>query len=157
TPLARAGVCGLENSGNSCYLNAVLQCLCSTVPLVEHLLHPDTEAELARFGCRGKNQVKLRTNVLFSMKLSLSSFLSGPEQNSSCSSYSLYAVVNHTGNLNMGHYTALCLSTVTGTWHHFDDAAVREVQDESVQSSSAYMLLYSRKPVQKPNIHGLSL
>lgn len=57
----------------------------------------------------------------------------------------------------MGHYTALCHSPVTGTWHHFDDAAVREVQDESVQSSSAYMLLYSRKPVQKPNIHGLSL
>uniref|UniRef100_A0A672H1F0 ubiquitinyl hydrolase 1 n=1 Tax=Salarias fasciatus TaxID=181472 RepID=A0A672H1F0_SALFA len=38
----RPGVCGLDNSGNSCYLNAVLQCLCSTVPLVEHLLHQDT-------------------------------------------------------------------------------------------------------------------
>lgn len=46
-----------------------------------------------RFGCKGKNQVKLRTNVLFSMKLSLSPFLSKPEQNSSYSSYSLYAVV----------------------------------------------------------------
>lgn len=57
----------------------------------------------------------------------------------------------------MGHYTAVCLSTVTGTWHHFDDATVREVQDGSVQSSSAYMLLYSRKPIQKPNIQGLSL
>lgn len=57
----------------------------------------------------------------------------------------------------MGHYTALCLSAVTGTWHLFDDAAVREVQDDSVQSSSAYMLLYSRKPIQKPNIHGLRL
>uniref|UniRef100_A0A3P8UDF8 ubiquitinyl hydrolase 1 n=1 Tax=Amphiprion percula TaxID=161767 RepID=A0A3P8UDF8_AMPPE len=38
----RPGVCGLDNSGNSCYLNVVLQCLCSTVPLVEHLLNQDT-------------------------------------------------------------------------------------------------------------------
>lgn len=57
----------------------------------------------------------------------------------------------------MGHYTALCHSTVTGTWHHFDDSAVREVQDDFVQSSSAYMLLYSRRPFQKPNIRGLTL
>lgn len=38
----------MDNSGNSCYLNAVLQCLCSTVPLVEYLLNQDTEAELAK-------------------------------------------------------------------------------------------------------------
>lgn len=44
----RAGVCGLDNSGNSCYLNAVLQCLCSTLPLVEHLLSQDTREELRR-------------------------------------------------------------------------------------------------------------
>lgn len=43
------GVCGLDNSGNSCYLNAVFQCLCSTVPLVEHLLNQDTRKELARW------------------------------------------------------------------------------------------------------------
>lgn len=42
------GVCGLDNFGNSCYLNAVLQCLSSTVPLVEHLLHDDTRRELAK-------------------------------------------------------------------------------------------------------------
>uniref|UniRef100_A0A3Q3M1I4 ubiquitinyl hydrolase 1 n=1 Tax=Mastacembelus armatus TaxID=205130 RepID=A0A3Q3M1I4_9TELE len=49
---SRPGVCGLDNSGNSCYLNVVLQCLCSTVPLVEHLLNKDTHKELARSTCR---------------------------------------------------------------------------------------------------------
>lgn len=46
--LNRPGVCGLDNSGNSCYLNVVLQCLCSTVPLVEHLLNQDTRKDLAK-------------------------------------------------------------------------------------------------------------
>nr|XP_046254978.1 ubiquitin carboxyl-terminal hydrolase 4-like [Scatophagus argus] len=110
---------------------------------------------ISRFGCKGKNQVKLRTNVTFSAKLDLSPFLSSSVQNNSYFSYRLYAVVNHTGNLNVGHYTALCHSALTHTWHWFDDSAVREVQDGLVQSPNAYMLLYSHKPFQKPNIHGL--
>ncbi|KAM7424429.1 hypothetical protein PAMA_000667 [Pampus argenteus] len=110
---------------------------------------------LKRFGCKGKNQVKLRTNVMFSMKLDLNPFLSIPAQNTSCSSYRLYAIVNHTGHLNMGHYTALCRNALTRTWHCFDDSTVREVQDSLVQSPNAYMLLYSRKPFHKPKIHGL--
>ncbi|XP_029951439.1 putative ubiquitin carboxyl-terminal hydrolase 50 [Salarias fasciatus] len=331
----RPGVCGLDNSGNSCYLNAVLQCLCSTVPLVEHLLHQDTRRELARskcrvaevfvrlleqmwlgrssscapvearsvlcsilpqfnnysqqdaqelllfllnafhddlrkmrattrrprqehnrkcaaestivshlfegrlsyvtlcmqcdhqahseqsftvlslpipthlircsiqdclslffeqtvltggeqmlcsvcglrretailtcldkppeiltlhlkrFGCKGRSQVKLRTDVVFSMKLDLSPFVSSSLPNDLYSSYHLYAVVNHIGHLNMGHYTALCLNAPARTWHCFDDSTVREVQDSLVQSPNAYMLLYSRKPFQKPKIPGL--
>lgn len=46
-----------------------------------------------RFGRKGKNQVKLRTNVLFSMTLNLSQFLSSSIQNNSYSSYHLFAVL----------------------------------------------------------------
>ncbi|XP_024858696.1 uncharacterized protein LOC112449962 [Kryptolebias marmoratus] len=108
---------------------------------------------LKRFGCRGKNQVKLRTNVLFSLKLDLSRFLTRSEQNAS--SYQLYAVVNHVGHLNMGHYTAVCYNGPARTWFCFDDAEVREVQDSLVPSPNAYLLLYSRRPFQKPKILGL--
>lgn len=66
-----------------------------------------------------------------------------------------FLVQNHAGNLNMGHYTAMCHDTMTQTWHCFDDSAVKAVQDSLVQSPDAYMLLYSRKPFQKPQIHGL--
>lgn len=48
---------------------------------------------LCRFGCKGRNQVKLRTNVVFSMRLDLTPFLSGSVHNNSYSSYRLYAVV----------------------------------------------------------------
>lgn len=54
---------------------------------LSHVLH------VCRFGCKGKNQVKLRTNVMFSMKLNLTPFLSSSVQNTSHSSYRLYAVV----------------------------------------------------------------
>ncbi|KAF3686629.1 putative ubiquitin carboxyl-terminal hydrolase 50 [Channa argus] len=134
-------VCGLRRE------TTVLTCLEKAPEIL--LLH------LKRFGCKGKNQVKLRTNVLFSMKLDLNPFLSSSVQSTLYSSYCLYAVVNHIGHLNMGHYTALCHNTLTRTWHCFDDSTVREEQDNLVQSPNAYLLLYSRKPFQKPKISGL--
>lgn len=66
-----------------------------------------------------------------------------------------FFIQNHAGNLNMGHYTALCHNTVTQTWHYFDDSVVREVKDGPVQTPNAYMLLYSRRPLHKPKILGL--
>ncbi|XP_045564822.1 putative ubiquitin carboxyl-terminal hydrolase 50 isoform X2 [Salmo salar] len=106
---------------------------------------------LKRFGCHGSEKRKLRTNVLFSLdSLDLTPFLSSPSANHT--SYSLYAVVNHTGDLDMGHYTALCHSTLSSSWHHFDDTAVSEVVDFLVQSPNAYILLYSRQPFHRPNI-----
>ncbi|XP_034536250.1 uncharacterized protein LOC117810498 [Notolabrus celidotus] len=134
-------VCGLRRE------TTVLTCLDKPPEIL--MLH------LKRFGCKGKNQVKLKNNVLFSMKLDLNPFLCSSLQNITYSSYHLYAVVNHSGHLNMGHYTAVCHSSLTRTWHCFDDSAVREVQDSHVQSPNAYMLLYSRKPFQKPKISGL--
>ncbi|XP_077569334.1 ubiquitin carboxyl-terminal hydrolase 8-like [Stigmatopora nigra] len=110
---------------------------------------------LKRFRCKGKKQVKLRTNVFFSNELDLSLFLSGSAQKTSCSSYRLYAVVNHIGHLNMGHYTALCHNAPSQKWHCFDDSVVRELHGGHVQSPDAYVLLYSRMPFQNPKIVGL--
>uniref|UniRef100_A0A665V5K6 ubiquitinyl hydrolase 1 n=1 Tax=Echeneis naucrates TaxID=173247 RepID=A0A665V5K6_ECHNA len=134
-------VCGLRRE------TGVLTCLEKPPEIL--MLH------LKRFGRKGKNQVKLRTNVAFSMKLDLTPFVSSSVQSTSYSSYRLYAVVNHAGHLNMGHYTALCHNALSQTWHSFDDLVVREVQDSLVQSPNAYLLLYSRKRFQKPKIHGL--
>ncbi|XP_056135290.1 ubiquitin carboxyl-terminal hydrolase 22-A-like [Lampris incognitus] len=109
---------------------------------------------LKRFAYQGKKKVKLRTNVLFSLEeLDLTPFLSCPS--AQCSTYSLYAVVNHIGHLDMGHYTALCHNPLTRRWHWFDDATIREVQDYFIQSPNAYILLYSRKPFHSPQISGL--
>ncbi|XP_020568270.1 inactive ubiquitin carboxyl-terminal hydrolase 50 [Oryzias latipes] len=136
---AMCSVCGLKRE------TAIVTCVDRTPEIL--VLH------LKRFGSKGKSQVKLRTNVLFFMKLDLSQFLSGLVPNES--SYHLYAVVNHTGHLNMGHYTALCYNSLAQTWHCFDDAAVCEVQEDRVQSPNAYLLFYSHKPFHRPRIAGL--
>ncbi|CAB1338942.1 unnamed protein product, partial [Coregonus sp. 'balchen'] len=92
---------------------------------------------LKRFGCHGSEKRKLRTNVLFSLdSLDLTPFLSSPSAR----------------DLDMGHYTALCHSTLSSSWHHFDDTAVSEVVDFLVQSPNAYILLYSRQPFHRATI-----
>lgn len=67
--------------------------------------------------------------------------------------YDLFAVVNHSGQANYGHYTADCRlydypntqSSLIG-WRHFDDWAVSEQEAASVQSSKqAYLLFYRRR------------
>jgi ubiquitin carboxyl-terminal hydrolase 4/11/15 len=44
--------------------------------------------------------------------------------------YDLYAVSNHFGSLNGGHYTATCLNEATGQWYYFNDGSVSQVDDE---------------------------
>ena len=38
--------------------------------------------------------------------------------------YDLYAVSNHYGSLNGGHYTATCLNSIKNKWYYFDDSRV---------------------------------
>uniref|UniRef100_M3ZIW1 Ubiquitin carboxyl-terminal hydrolase n=1 Tax=Xiphophorus maculatus TaxID=8083 RepID=M3ZIW1_XIPMA len=300
--IGKPGVVGLDNIGNSCYFNAVMQCLCSTMPFVEDLLSQETRRELAKYAAAHKPPLlscspvqvmstlpsvfpqfdsytqqdaqelllhlldalhedlkkryanKIRSSKtestivsdLFEGQLSyLTSFLhcghearnsqtftilslpipngallvcvsvqdclslffeetvlTGAEQTycSDCglrreatvqtylnkppeililhlkrwvrtsskntiavilkfllnslnwisvrswSSYHLYAVVIHRGNLDMGHYTALCYNSVLETWHWFDDSLVKEVHGSVVQSPDAYVLFYSCDP-----------
>ncbi|XP_060679600.1 ubiquitin carboxyl-terminal hydrolase 21-like [Hemiscyllium ocellatum] len=54
--------------------------------------------------------------------------------------YDLYAVCNHTGTVNGGHYTAYCRSG--GRWHVYNDSRVSLIQENQVVSSEAYVLFY---------------
>jgi len=59
------------------------------------------------------------------------------------SHFNLYAVSNHFGSLEGGHYTAYCSSNVLKGWHKYDDQDVSTMQPENVVSSAAYILFYS--------------
>jgi ubiquitin carboxyl-terminal hydrolase 4/11/15 len=41
--------------------------------------------------------------------------------------YDLYAVSNHFGSLNGGHYTAFAKNAIDGKWYDFDDTDVSKI------------------------------
>ncbi|XP_001359977.2 ubiquitin carboxyl-terminal hydrolase 8 isoform X1 [Drosophila pseudoobscura] len=64
--------------------------------------------------------------------------------------YQLYAVSNHYGTMEGGHYTAFCKSPNYGRWYKFDDQVVSTLDTSNVISSAAYILFYTWLP---PDTH----
>ncbi|NXF28832.1 UBP50 hydrolase, partial [Nyctibius bracteatus] len=96
---------------------------------------------LKRFECRGKRQRKLLTDIHYPLTdLDLSPYSSRHLYNHT--EYSLCAVVNHSGLLNCGHYTAFCKHNITKNWYSFDDEEITEIPNSSVQTRTAYLLFY---------------
>ena len=60
-------------------------------------------------------------------------------------SYSLYAMSNHYGTMDGGHYTAFCKNAAQNKWYKYDDQTVTEVSANQVrsQNTSAYLLFYT--------------
>jgi len=59
--------------------------------------------------------------------------------------YSLFAVVNHYGNMGFGHYTAYAKNHLEDKWFYFDDSRVAPETADSVCTPAAYVLFYKRK------------
>ncbi len=60
--------------------------------------------------------------------------------------YDLYAVSNHYGSLNGGHYTAFGFNSLLNKWYEFNDSSVSTVSSiDDVVTSGAYLLLYRRR------------
>ncbi|CAL8368046.1 unnamed protein product [Lota lota] len=56
--------------------------------------------------------------------------------------YDLYAVCNHSGTVNMGHYTACCRED--NGWCFYNDSSVTPVSENQLQTNQAYVLFYQR-------------
>lgn len=68
-----------------------------------------------------------------------------PQTEAECM-YDLKAVCNHIGSkLNSGHYTAMTYNSVNGCWYSFDDRHVRQIGEENIVTSGAYLLFYQRR------------
>ncbi|NWR58362.1 UBP50 hydrolase, partial [Bucorvus abyssinicus] len=96
---------------------------------------------LKRFECQGKHRQKLQTDIRYPLSsLDLSPYSSPLSREDA--QYSLCAVVNHTGFLDDGHYTAFCKHSFTGNWYSFDDSQITKIPNSSVQTNTAYLLFY---------------
>ncbi|XP_035252166.1 ubiquitin carboxyl-terminal hydrolase 8-like isoform X1 [Anguilla anguilla] len=97
---------------------------------------------LKRFSYEGRWKQKLQTSVDFPLdNLDLGQYVIGPKH--SLKRYHLYAVSNHYGGLDGGHYTAYCRNAAKQRWFKFDDHEVTDIPAASVKSSAAYIFFYS--------------
>lgn len=60
--------------------------------------------------------------------------------------YNLYAISNHYGSMESGHYTAYCRNNLLGDWYKYDDHTVSRLDKNDVVSSGAYILFYTNLP-----------
>ena len=61
--------------------------------------------------------------------------------------YDLYAISNHFGSLNGGHYTAYCKNPLDKRWYEFDDSDVSKMDPSNTCTKAAYVLFYRRRKV----------
>lgn len=59
--------------------------------------------------------------------------------------YDLYAVSNHFGSLNGGHYTAYARNPVYNKWYGFDDSEVSKMSAGDLNTKAAYVLFYKKR------------
>jgi ubiquitin C-terminal hydrolase len=59
------------------------------------------------------------------------------------SKYDLYSVINHSGVLSAGHYTSI--NKINNKWIKCDDANCYEVEENTIVSPGAYILIYKLK------------
>ena len=63
--------------------------------------------------------------------------------------YDLFAVANHYGTLNYGHYTAFCKNFDDDFWYEYNDRIVTKIEKEKeenvIVSPAAYLLFYRQK------------
>ena len=104
-------------------------------------LPPVLLIHLKRFSFVGKWKQKLDTSVSYPLSgLDLSTMTLGPLKSTP---YQLFAVSNHTGTLDGGHYTAFVRHAVNKKFYTFDDSVVRDMSASSAVSKNGYMLFYT--------------
>lgn len=102
--------------------------------------------QLKRFSYGKWRKEKINTRVSFPDELDLSRFTTESKDSSvERSSYRLVGVVNHSGGIDFGHYTAECRNPINQKWYTFNDSHVTSsTYDHSHQheSSAPYLLFY---------------
>ncbi|XP_058601567.1 ubiquitin carboxyl-terminal hydrolase 16 isoform X1 [Onychostoma macrolepis] len=143
------------------YRDALKQMLISDPPAVLTL-------HLKRFQQVGYSVCKVNRHVQFPQILDLAPFCSlnckGVKEGEMRVLYSLYGIVEHSGTMRSGHYTAYVKSRPStrnyvengldadsghaevskGSWFHVSDSSVHLVTEAKVQSSQAYLLFYEK-------------
>ena len=105
---------------------------------------------------RFKNNLKLGNLVNFPIEnLDMEKYIIYNEKKVNNNLYDLFAVANHYGGLNGGHYISYCKNFLNNKWFEFNDSFISEIHQKKIVSSSAYLLFYKRKNSFFQNIENL--
>ncbi|KAK9521153.1 hypothetical protein VZT92_020983 [Zoarces viviparus] len=145
-------------SKKNVYTDALKQMLISSPP-------PVLTLHLKRFQQNGYSISKVNRHVHFPLILDLAPFcaLKNLTEGNTQILYSLYGIVEHSGTMRSGHYTAYVkarpechkppsneltaeghVEPPRGSWFHISDSCVQPVSESKVQSCQAYLLFYER-------------
>lgn len=81
--------------------------------------------QLKRFSYGKYQKRKLNNNVIVQKTLDLSPVIRYSEHESARDPvYELVGIVNHSGDIDFGHYTANCRNPINGRWYDFNDSSV---------------------------------
>ncbi|XP_029373716.1 ubiquitin carboxyl-terminal hydrolase 16 isoform X2 [Echeneis naucrates] len=146
-------------SKKNIYTDALKQILISSPP-------PVLTLHLKRFQQNGYSICKVNRSVQFPLILDLAPFCAVKckvAEGDARILYSLYGIVEHSGTMRSGHYTAYVkvrpecpnpsanmlaaggdMEPPRGSWFHISDTSVQPVSESKVQSCQAYLLFYER-------------
>jgi len=75
--------------------------------------------------------------------LDLSPYVSSPQKERPM--YDLFAVANHEGTLNQGHYYAYTWNHASRNWYYYNDQEIKLVKNlQKIISPEAYILFYTK-------------
>lgn len=84
---------------------------------------------MKRFSYGKYRKVKLNNRVRVETTLDLSPLIKISTHPSVLKPvYNLVGVVNHSGDIDFGHYTAECRNPINGKWYDFNDSSVHEIK-----------------------------
>jgi ubiquitin C-terminal hydrolase len=103
--------------------------------------------QIKRFSYGKYSKQKLNSRIRVAQKLDLGPLLTHTDHASTKRPiYRLVGMVNHSGDINGGHYTAQCRNPHNARWYNFNDSSVSETSvADTFESSSPYLLFYSRE------------
>lgn len=98
---------------------------------------------LKRFLHTASSHLKLDINVKFPNLFDVSPYIVGPK-NENEMKYNLFGVIEHTGTLSGGHYTANAYHHIKKKWYFFNDDVTKLSRPAVVHSREGYVLFYLR-------------
>ncbi|KAG0175128.1 hypothetical protein DFQ30_000611 [Apophysomyces sp. BC1015] len=110
-------------------------------------LPPVLSFQLKRFE-HGGSASKIESKIKFPVDLDMSPYTTKGRTNKQSEEniYTLFAVINHQGRMDTGHYTMFAKHR--GEWFKFDDHSVTMAYQKDVLDSKAYMCLYVQKSLE---------